>query len=497
MMTMSAALIRNIVLQQLTQDKLCQFKFNQTAEFCISISSKESDPIKNEILSEMSSYLSLKESVTVVPVIILALFSGSWCDRFVNGRRYVLLIYLIGQILETALLLLNSIFYAQWDFRLILLSGIPTAMTGNGLIIACCSFITATTNEKDRPVRFLIYEAFYCTGLILGFVAGPRIMGMKPFLLPGIGLHSYTEVLFVALLLLILTFIWSYFRVTSNTCLMLHQKESPEAHEVNHNVVGGDELSQSTSSSSYGDTQTSSSPDKKTSKRREKSFVTRCRAGMSSIFALQDLRDIWQTLTRKRPGSHRAYMWTMIIVHATVLIPIIGSMYVAYPLMQLLYHWDSQRYGVMMAMAMGVRPIAIGLYTSLIVKRFKMSELQLVIVGLVSCVLSLIFIGSITNEYGFYTEAIISSLTGTALSGNRSFLSLIIPSNEIAKVFAIFQIVDSLLPFAASVFMSSIFSATIAFYPTMMYHCCAFVLIFSIAAVAYIDVKRLSNDQKE
>lgn len=493
MLTMMAALMRNIAVQQLTQDKLCQFKFNQSAEFCIKLSVRESDPIKNEILSDMSSYLSLKESVTVVPVIILALFSGSWCDRFLNGRRYVLLAYLTGQILETILLLMNSFFYAEWDFRLILLSGIPTAVTGNGLFIACCSFITASTEAGNRPVRFLVFEAFYCTGLILGFVAGPRIMIAKSFLFPGLGLQSYTEVLLVSLLILTMTFIWSYFRVTSDAC---RHKGSPHPasasaseQEVNHNVVCADELSQSTSSISSGAAAAagSSLPDKKTS------IVSQCKRGMSSVFVLQDLRDIWETLTRTRSNNHRGYLWMMIAVHASVLIPIIGSMYVAYPLMQRLYHWDSQRYGVMMAMAMGVRPVAIALYTSLIVRPFKLGELQLVIVGLVSCITSLIAIGSITNEYGFYMEAVLSSLTGTALSGNRSFLSLIIPADEIAKVFAIFQIVDSVLPFVGSLFMSSIFKATISFYPTMMYHCCAFILIFSLAAVTRIDLKRGSE----
>ena len=461
-------------MQQLMQDKLCQFKYHQSAEFCFSLSEKESSTMKNHILADMSSYFSIKESVSVLPSIIFTLFAGSWCDRLKNGRRYVLMATLWGQSLETLFLLLNTIFY-DWDFKYILLSGIPTALTGNGLHMACCSYIVATTDDKSRPVKFLAFEVANCVGMVLGFLVGPGIMVTKSLLFANAGLRNFADVFLACIFMLGVSIVWAYFRVRSEDC-----KPVP-VPEVNQNVIKDDDCSQGTTATSSSSVQL---PDKK-------SCFARCTSGITSLFAIQDLRDIRETLTKARPDNGRRYMWTMIAVQVAIMLPLLGAIYVVFPYMEQAYEWNNQKYGFMMALEMAVRPIAVALYTWLVVKRFKLSELEITIVGIVSSIMGLIAIGSITNEYGFYVESFAASLTGTAVPGSRSFLSRIIPANEITKVFCMLQIIDTVLPFAGSAFMSGIFKATISFYPSLMYQCCAIPLILALVAVTRIDVIRL------
>ena len=470
MLTMIAMLSRGVVMTQLMQDKLCQFKYHQSAEFCSNLSEKESSTIKDLILGDTSSYMSLKESVAVLPNIIFSLFAGSWCDRHRNGRRYVLLVSLCGQMLDTLLLLLNTIFY-HWDFRILMLASVPSALMGNGLVLACLSFIAASSDVENRRVKFLTLEVFMNLALVVGFLAGPSIMLTKSVLFRNAGLRNFSDVFLMCILLIGSSIAWAYFRVTSEVCKPI------AVPDFNQTAVNDDNTSQGSTDSSIG------VDDKK-------SFLARSTSRVTSIFAVQDLKDFKDTLTKVRPDDGRRTLWIMIGVHTAMVLPIIGVMFVHFPYMERAYKWNSQMYGFMMALSMGIRPVAVALYTVLIVKRFKLSELEILILGLVSSILGLISIGSITNEFGFYGEITIGSLTGTGSPGFRSFLSLIVPANEITKVFSIMNIIDTVLPFAGGTVISAIFRATISSYPSLVYHIFVIPLIMALAVVTRIDVIR-------
>ena len=180
----------------------------------------------------------------------------------------------------------------------------------------------------------------------------------------------------------------------------------------------------------------------------------------------------------------------MIAVHTAMALPGIGATSIGFPYMERAFKWNSQMYGFMMALSMGIRPVAVALYTGFIVKKFKLSELEILIVGLVSNILGLISIGSITNEFGFYGEVTIGSLSGTGSPGFRSFLSLIVPANEITKCFSIINVLDTILPFAGGTAISAIFRATISSYPSLFYLVIDVPLIIALAVVTCIDVIR-------
>lgn len=449
MLMMMTILSRNTVMQQLLQDKLCQFEYKRDAEFCHRISEEQDSAIKNSILADVSRYMSLKESISVVPQVLFVLFSGSWCDRFKNGRRNVILIAVAGVLMDTMLILLNALFY-EWDYRIIIFTGIPSAILGNGLVMASCSFITASTEGGDRAVRFLVLEIFTLVGIIGGFLSGGSLLAVENIFSPKTGLRNYNDVLIVGLLSSLICMTWAFIRVRSDVYLP---------------------------SSSVSDTTSDIVP--QSGERPVKHW-----------FALQDLRDIKETMFRPRAGNDRSNMWILIGIHASVMLPYVGATYVIFPFCQRVYKWNAPTYGLMMGLAAGVRPIAVAVYTSLIVKPLGLNELQIAMVGLLSFTLGLISMGSILSPTGFYFEAFGASLTGSAVSGIRSFLSLRIPSHEITKVYCIMQITEAVMPFIGSAFMSAVFAATIAHYPTLVLHCCALLLTGSLAVVAHMDLRR-------
>ena len=462
-------LSRGVLMTQLMQDKLCQFKYHQSAEFCSNLA-EESGTIKDLVLGDASYFMSLKESVTLLPHIIFSLFTGSWCDRHRNGRRYVLLFSLCGQMLDTLFLLLNTIFY-HWDFRIIMLSSVPSALLGNGVFLACLSYIAASSTDENRRIKFLTLEVFNCLAAVVGFLAGPSIMLSKTSLFYNAGLRNFSDVFFMCILLIGCSIAWAYFRVKSEAC-----KPIPVA-DVNQNTLDIDNISQGSTSSSSALVV-------------KMSLLKRSTSRVTSLFAVQDLKDLRETLTKVRPDGGRRTLWIMIAVQLAMAFPMFGGGSVNFPYMERAFKWNSQMYGFMNALSMSIRPVAVALYTGLIVKRFKLSELEILIVGLTSHILGLISIGSITNEFGFYGEITIGSLGGTGSPGFRSFLSVIVPTNEITKVFSIMGLFDTLLPFAGGTLISSIFRATISFYPSLVYQVIVIPLIIALVVVTRIDVIR-------
>jgi hypothetical protein len=105
-----AASVRAIALLQIIQDKVCLQTFLQNDEYCSVLSTEEDSSIKDRIVASVSIYTTFKEILVIVPGIITALFIGSWCDKFSNGKRYCLLSTTFCQFFESCLFLLNTAF---------------------------------------------------------------------------------------------------------------------------------------------------------------------------------------------------------------------------------------------------------------------------------------------------------------------------------------------------------------------------------------------------
>lgn len=103
-----AGAVRAIAILQLIQDKVCMQEFQQHEDYCRVLSSEGDCSLKDTILATASKYTSVKEILVIVPGIITALFIGSWCDRFTNGKRYCLLSTSFARLLESFLLLFNA-----------------------------------------------------------------------------------------------------------------------------------------------------------------------------------------------------------------------------------------------------------------------------------------------------------------------------------------------------------------------------------------------------
>ena len=446
----TAILARNSAMQQLMQDKLCNFKYDMDYDFCSGLAAQPDSNVKNLILSDVTAYLSGRELVMLFPNFLITLFAASWCDRFPGARRYVIIASLIGQLLETIFLLLAAIFYNS-NYILLLLTGIPSGLMGNGFVMASYSFVSANVETEKRSVRFLILDVFLNLGYVMGFVCSGRIIASRSLLFPRYGLRNYSDIFLLGIVLFTLCLVWTWFRIKQS-----NSSETTKLRQLPETV-------------------------------KEKVFLKKFARNLSLLFTLRDIRDMWQTITKKRTGKEKIFFWVLMFVYFSLMMPLVSFANVIFPLVEKVYFWDYQTYTYYMALFMALKPLVVTLYITFVVKRFQLQPLTIVLFGTLSTIFSLIAFGSITSPTGFIVENVAGLISGTAVSGIRTFISIMIPSDEITKVFCVMQIIETVLPFIGSAIVASIFKATIDFYPTLVIHSFAMLDIVSLSIICWIE----------
>lgn len=100
---------------QLAQDKICKFKYNQSDEYCIQLSKvdlgseKDSQHLKNLILTESAQFSLYATLVSTLPSLFLCLVLGSWCDNYIDGRKILMIVGSVGVAIETIITLFFAI----------------------------------------------------------------------------------------------------------------------------------------------------------------------------------------------------------------------------------------------------------------------------------------------------------------------------------------------------------------------------------------------------
>ena len=152
-----AGAVRGIAILQIIQDKLCMQSFGQDPDYCRLLSLEEDSSLKDKILAAVSTYTTFKEILVIIPGIITAIFIGSWCDKFANGKRYCLLSTSFCQLLESCLLLLNAV-YMNAPAYLVVVSFLPPSLFGNefGFYTALFAFIASNMKTSEKALRFVL-----------------------------------------------------------------------------------------------------------------------------------------------------------------------------------------------------------------------------------------------------------------------------------------------------------------------------------------------------
>lgn len=296
------------------------------------------------------------------------------------------------------------------------------------------------------------------------FMGGSMLSYSSPFIRTG--LRNFFDVLSLTIVITFLALIWSYF-------LVVDRKSDDGALLLPEGDMESDEET------------------------AEARVRTSCCASLRSLFEISHIRDIWKTVSRARPDGHRRTFHALLLALFLVTLPTIGTFLTIFPLTERLYKWDYETYSFFQIVSQFVRPVVTSIYIAVIVKGLALQDLEISVIGILSSFLGFTAIASIPSSTGFYIQIPASSVGVTASAGVRAFLTRLIPSDEMSKVVCIMLSLETIQPFVASYFMSSLFKASIDYYPTLALHAASFCLLVSLIIVCVIDVSHRMAAQRQ
>lgn len=98
-------------------------------------------------------------------MLVWSMFVGSFLDKFPGGTNIILFLNLLGSTFTLAVYILNMYAYEISPYYL-LIGSLSVSFTGGmiSLLTSAYRYITLTTNELNRSIKFVTLEIIYIIG---------------------------------------------------------------------------------------------------------------------------------------------------------------------------------------------------------------------------------------------------------------------------------------------------------------------------------------------
>ena len=187
--------------EQLIYEKLCHSKFNQTV--CNRLKTdKRFAKSESTVQKETSNWMLYFNMATTFPSMVAAMIFGPCSDKV--GRKYILMFPLIGGVVESCALILNS-YYSHWDVSAIFVGVIISGFFGNyaTILMAVFAYISDVSIESSRTLRVSLLEAMVFLGGAMGEIVGGLLVDNAGFFIAfslACGIHAF-NLLYVVFIL--------------------------------------------------------------------------------------------------------------------------------------------------------------------------------------------------------------------------------------------------------------------------------------------------------
>lgn len=159
-------------------------------------------------------------------------------------------------------------------------------------------------------------------------------------------------------------------------------------------------------------------------------------------------------------------------------------------LFEQVYGWNATQFSNASAITAGINALIMVLAMIILVKKLKLDDVILTLLGNISFSFGCIIRGSIENQIGFYLSSVFISFIAIIPIGTRSKLSKIVSEDDIGKVFSLLSTCETIAPVLGSFVFTGIFSSSINSYFGLTFHFSAAFLIIAIVSLLFIHLRR-------
>ncbi|CAG2114637.1 unnamed protein product, partial [Medioppia subpectinata] len=210
---------------------------------------------------------------------------------------------------------------------------------------------------------------------------------------------------------------------------------------------------------------------------------------LRQLFDISNVMDIFHTCVKRRANKVRTQIWLLMLSICCVMLSYMGSMIILWQYVEKLYSWRAKDYSNINSLVTVFTIISMAIIIPVFMKKMKVRDMLLGIIGVVSLLLQCLLRGSWQRPSGLYLSFIAGMFAPISMIAIRSRLSKIIHEDESGKVFSLMATVESIMPTLASVFYTSIFAASIDTYPGLAFEIAAYILLIPLVIFIWIDLK--------
>ncbi|OTF78292.1 hypothetical protein BLA29_006014 [Euroglyphus maynei] len=222
--------------------------------------------------------------------------------------------------------------------------------------------------------------------------------------------------------------------------------------------------------------------------RNKFSFCHRFNYACRTFFDVDNVRQTVRCLTKPRMNRIREQIILLILLLFIQFLNYLGldSMFLQFS--QKVYQFDSKSYANVAAFSKIMPNISLLLSSHILVKCLKWKDGTIMAVTFTAGFISQVLIGTFTSAAVYLTALVIGSISGLSSIIMKTEIAKLIPKDEVGKIFSLISTLESLAPFLGTLIFSSIFSASVSSYPTLIYHVSAAITLLCLIMALFQDL---------
>ncbi|CAG5055610.1 unnamed protein product [Parnassius apollo] len=201
----------------------------------------------------------------------------------------------------------------------------------------------------------------------------------------------------------------------------------------------------------------------------EESLTGALQGGFSKILDWLYVKEMAHECFKTRPNHGKAQIILLIVVRTLSVFLVFGTLGIEYQYVREKLHWALQEFNTYTAVSTAVIFVGSFLGVTVIQKLLPVSDLMLTTVAFLSAIAEFIIKAFAVTTWQMYFSVIISIFKGLSGPLIKSYLSKMLPVEDIAKVFAMMCAIEGLSPLIAPVVCSSVYVATLTTFPGTIY----------------------------
>ncbi|XP_072376203.1 probable peptidoglycan muropeptide transporter SLC46 [Diabrotica undecimpunctata] len=333
----------------------------------------------------------------IFPVFV-CMYVGTWSDKF--GRKPFLLLTISGIILSNISSTLIVYFKnaSTWWF---IVSGLPSLISGGfaSQFIVISAYLIDVSTEKDRAVRLSAFEMIMGASSFVGNLVSARILYAT----------SYEAIFMIAVGLQIISLLYTIFFIPESVKAEKKLKQIPSFKDIWDNI---------------------------------------------------NFKQIVQESFRKRENNINAFLFAFIIV-TFISGFTMGEMQVSSLYLRAKLNWTLSQINLVGSITSVGMMIGTMLGTFLLYKTLKFKELPLAFCAVVMAMVSSVLRGIATNDIYIYVANSVSIFNGVSMLMWRTVMSYMLRPDEMGKIFALINILQSLVNVLSSLVYPAVYNATL------------------------------------